>query len=179
MPEPLLTRYMQPLLAGRQAECFALISDALHDGRPARDVISDVVWPAMNQVDRLFRADQINAALEISVPEFMQLVSHEVVPGHVTNIAWIQALYARRKLGFESTVLTMNTRGAARAEGIGVGWVSILDPVRIAEILEVPKDWTFIGHLCVGYPEEEHDTPALQRADWERRRPAAGTILYR
>jgi len=68
---------------------------------------------------------------------------------------------------------------AARAEGIGVGWVSILDPVRVAEILEVPKDWTFIGHLCIGYPEEEHDTPALQRAHWERRHPAAGTILYR
>jgi 5,6-dimethylbenzimidazole synthase len=67
----------------------------------------------------------------------------------------------------------------ARAEGIGVGWVSILDPVRIAEVLEVPKDWTFIGHLCIGYPEEEHDAPALQRADWERRHPAAGTIVYR
>ena len=68
---------------------------------------------------------------------------------------------------------------AARAEGVGVGWVSILDPGTIAEILEVPRDWIFIGHLCIGYPEEEHDTPALQRADWERRHPSAGTILYR
>jgi 5,6-dimethylbenzimidazole synthase len=68
---------------------------------------------------------------------------------------------------------------AARAEGIGVGWVSILDPARIAEIIEVPSAWTFIGHLCVGYPEEEHDTPALQRANWERRHPPTGTILYR
>ena len=67
----------------------------------------------------------------------------------------------------------------ARAEGIGVGWVSILDPGRMAEILEVPKDWTFIGHLCIGYPEEEHDIPALQRADWERRHAPAGTILSR
>jgi 5,6-dimethylbenzimidazole synthase len=67
----------------------------------------------------------------------------------------------------------------ARAEGIGVGWVSILDPATIVEILEVPKDWSFIGHLCIGYPEEEHDIPALQRADWERRRAPAGTIVYR
>src|SRR4249920_3593649 len=67
----------------------------------------------------------------------------------------------------------------ARAEGIGVGWVSILDPVRIALILEVPKDWTFIGHLCIGYPEEEHDIPALQRADWERRHSSAGVVIYR
>ncbi|HET9693063.1 MAG TPA: hypothetical protein VFP48_01670 [Steroidobacteraceae bacterium] len=61
---------------------------------------------------------EINAALQISVPEFVQLVSHEVVPGHVTTFALIQALYARRKLGFEATVLTMNTRGAALSEGI-------------------------------------------------------------
>jgi len=63
-------------------------------------------------------AYEINASLEISVPEFLQLVSHEVVPGHVTTFAWIQALYARGNLGFESTVLTMNTRGAALSEGI-------------------------------------------------------------
>lgn len=67
----------------------------------------------------------------------------------------------------------------ARAEGIGLGWVSILDPVRIGEILEVPADWTFIGHLCIGYPEEENDTPALQRQGWERRHPTAGAVIQR
>jgi len=68
---------------------------------------------------------------------------------------------------------------AARAEGIGVGWVSILDPARVAEILDVPKDWTFIGHLCIGYPEEEVDLPALQRQGWERRHPSADVVIYR
>lgn len=68
---------------------------------------------------------------------------------------------------------------AARAEGIGVGWVSILDPARVAEILDVPQGWTFIGHLCVGYPEEEADLPALQRQGWERRHPSAGVVIYR
>ncbi|MGB6906569.1 MAG: 5,6-dimethylbenzimidazole synthase [Methyloceanibacter sp.] len=67
----------------------------------------------------------------------------------------------------------------ARAEGIGVGWVSILDPVRVAEILDVPPAWTFIGHLCIGYPEEETDIPALQRQGWERRHPSAGTVIQR
>ena len=42
-------------------------------------------------------------------------------------------------------------------------WVSILDPGTIPEILEVPRDWTFIGHLCIGYPEEEHDARASAR----------------
>jgi 5,6-dimethylbenzimidazole synthase len=67
----------------------------------------------------------------------------------------------------------------ARAEGIGVGWVSILDPVRVAEILQVPKEWTFIGHLCIGYPQEETDLPALQRQGWERRHATADVVIYR
>jgi len=68
---------------------------------------------------------------------------------------------------------------AARVEGIGVGWVSILDPARIAAILDVPAAWTFIGYLCVGYPSEEHDTPALEREGWENRRAAHEIALYR
>jgi 5,6-dimethylbenzimidazole synthase len=61
---------------------------------------------------------------------------------------------------------------AARAEGIGLGWVSILDPVRVNEILAVPKSWKFIGYLCLGYPDAEFDRPELERADWEHRRAA-------
>ncbi|MGE3528898.1 MAG: 5,6-dimethylbenzimidazole synthase [Methyloceanibacter sp.] len=68
---------------------------------------------------------------------------------------------------------------AARAEGIGVGWVSILDPKRMAAILDVPEDWVFIGHLCIGYPEASDDRPALERAGWERRQTPASTVLYR
>jgi 5,6-dimethylbenzimidazole synthase len=68
---------------------------------------------------------------------------------------------------------------AARAEGIGMGWVSILDPARIAAIVDVPPDWVFIGHLCVGYPVKEDDTPALERAGWEHRHAPKGVVLYR
>jgi hypothetical protein len=61
---------------------------------------------------------EINAALQISVPEFQQLVSHEVVPGHVTTFAFLQDLFVRGEVGFEASVLTMNTRCAALFEGI-------------------------------------------------------------
>jgi 5,6-dimethylbenzimidazole synthase len=68
---------------------------------------------------------------------------------------------------------------AARAEGIGVGWVSILDPSRMIAILELPQEWVFIGHLCVGYPLAADDTPALEREGWEHRHPSNGVVLYR
>ena len=61
---------------------------------------------------------ELNAALEISVPEFQQLVSHEVVPGHVTTFAYLQDLFVRGLAGFEASVLTMNTRASVLFEGI-------------------------------------------------------------
>lgn len=68
---------------------------------------------------------------------------------------------------------------AARAQGIGMGWVSILDPGRMAEILDVPKDWRFIGYFCLGYPESEDTAPELERQGWEHRRPAEEFIVRR
>ncbi|WP_100964578.1 5,6-dimethylbenzimidazole synthase [Bosea sp. FBZP-16] len=57
---------------------------------------------------------------------------------------------------------------AARAHGLGLGWVSILDPAEIAAIVGAPPDWKLIGYLCLGYPEEEQEVPELVRAGWER-----------
>lgn len=66
---------------------------------------------------------------------------------------------------------------AARAEGIGLGWVSILNPVRIHEILELEESLKFVGYLCIGYPEQELDRPELEQAKWETRRgPGEFTI---
>ena len=68
---------------------------------------------------------------------------------------------------------------AARAEGIGLGWVSILSPDRIHAILDVPASWKLIAYLCIGYPETECDQPELERAKWEFRRSAAEFTLRR
>ena len=60
----------------------------------------------------------------------------------------------------------------ARAEGLGVGWVSILDPAQLAKDLKSPADWHLVGYLCVGWPEADSDTPELERAGWESREPS-------
>lgn len=59
---------------------------------------------------------------------------------------------------------------ATRAAGLGVGWVSILDPDALKISLGVDAGWSLIGYLCVGWPEEETLDPELERAGWERRR---------
>ena len=66
---------------------------------------------------------------------------------------------------------------AARAHGIGMGWVSILDPKMIAELLEVPAEWKFIGYFCLGYPLLDDTVPELEQMGWEERRlPSSVTI---
>jgi 5,6-dimethylbenzimidazole synthase len=52
-------------------------------------------------------------------------------------------------------------------------------PMRMTSIVDVPRDWTFIGHLCIGYPQAEDDTPVLEREGWEHRRPSAGSLIRR
>ena len=68
---------------------------------------------------------------------------------------------------------------AARAQGIGMGWVSILDPKAAAAILSVPEDWKFIGYFCLGYPQADDKVPELERAGWESRRLPPSTVLRR
>ncbi|MFZ0825282.1 MAG: hypothetical protein WAM87_16585 [Terriglobales bacterium] len=109
---------------------------------------------SMNYLGRARNADgspqyeaayEINASLQISVPEFEQLVSHEVVPGHVTTFAYLQSLYARRKAGFEASVLTMNTRAATLFEGIANN--AILIAHGVTEIEQLPDEDLQIGVL--------------------------------
>ncbi|ALN74053.1 hypothetical protein M673_15105 [Aureimonas sp. AU20] len=79
-----------------------------------------------------------------------------------------------------SAVLAAHTLWlAARAEGLGLGWVSILDPAEVIGILDVPTGWRFIGYFCLGYPEAPAASPELERAGWERRRTLISKLVYR
>jgi 5,6-dimethylbenzimidazole synthase len=56
-----------------------------------------------------------------------------------------------------------------RAEGLGLGWVSVLDPKQLAVDLNADPAWRLIGYFCIGWPEQISDTPELQREGWEQR----------
>ncbi|WP_412542418.1 5,6-dimethylbenzimidazole synthase [Longispora sp. K20-0274] len=79
-----------------------------------------------------------------------------------------------------SAVLAVHTLWlAARARGVGVGWVSILDPVAAAASLEVPPSWRLVAYLCLGYPLAESETPELERLGWQSRTSACRAVLHR
>lgn len=68
---------------------------------------------------------------------------------------------------------------AARARGIGLGWVSILDPCKVTEILAVPPAWRLVAYLCLGLPQEEHPDPELERHGWQPEDPTGADLFER
>ena len=65
---------------------------------------------------------------------------------------------------------------AATARGLGLGWVSIIDPDELTSAIDVPDDWVFIGCVCIGWPETYDLEPELERAGWESRMHGAVVI---
>ncbi len=68
---------------------------------------------------------------------------------------------------------------AARAYGIGMGWVSIIDADRVTGILDAPTNWRLVAYLCLGYPQEATEIPELERAGWEKRNARKVVLLER
>ena len=141
---------------------------------------------SMNYIGRARKPDgtpryeatyEINASLQISVPEFEQLVSHEVVPGHVTTFAYLQDLYFRGKAGFEATVLTMNTRSATLFEGIANN--AILIAHGVTEVEQLPDEDLQIGVLLALLQDDAKNQSSY--LIWGERTPCetVATILRR
>jgi 5,6-dimethylbenzimidazole synthase len=79
-----------------------------------------------------------------------------------------------------SAVLAVHTLWlAARSYGLGLGWVSILDPMEVNCGLHVPHDWKLIAYLCIGYPREDNCSPELLRRGWESTLPVKEITLKR
>jgi len=67
---------------------------------------------------------------------------------------------------------------AARAEGVGVGWVSILDPADLSLLLDLPSHVIPVAYLAVGYPEEFPEKPLLESVGWRERLPLQELVFY-
>jgi nicotinate-nucleotide--dimethylbenzimidazole phosphoribosyltransferase len=67
---------------------------------------------------------------------------------------------------------------AARAEGLGVGWVTLFRPDDLARLLHIPEGVETLGWLCVGWPDERPPDPGLARAGWSARQPLGDVVLH-
>jgi hypothetical protein len=160
---------------------LAAVPRANIDFLPIRDA-----WfsGSMNYLGRARNADgtpqyeanyEINASLQISYPEFEQLVSHEVVPGHVTTFAYLQNLYVRKLAGFEATVLTMNTRAATLFEGIANN--AILIAHGVTEIDQLPEEEMQIGVLLALLQDDAKNQSSYLTWGEERQQAEVAEVL--
>jgi len=83
-----------------------------------------------------------------------------------------------RTTWFSAAIAIQNLWLAARAEGLGVGWVSFFEPADVANVLDLPAHIELVGYLCVGYVEEFAAAPELVRSGWARRRPLEWAIHH-
>lgn len=76
----------------------------------------------------------------------------------------------------QSTAMAIHTLWlAARAENVGLGMVSILDPEGIERLFSVPSHWRFAAYLCLGRAEQDDDRPLLHRVGWQDDAPTRWT----
>src|SRR3954452_8520869 len=66
---------------------------------------------------------------------------------------------------------------AARAEGLGLGWVTLFRPDELAALLHLPDGVVTLGWLCLGWPDERPPAPGLERAGWSRRLPLVDVVV--
>ena len=67
---------------------------------------------------------------------------------------------------------------AARAEGLGLGWVTLFPPEELAALVGLPPGVETLGWLCLGWPDERPPAPGLERAGWSRRAPLDTVVLH-
>ena len=79
---------------------------------------------------------------------------------------------------YSSVCAVQNLWLAARAEGIGVGWVSILSPPDLRRILNIPAEIIPIAYLCLGFVDSFGDGPELEKVGWERRAPLEKVLFH-
>lgn len=70
---------------------------------------------------------------------------------------------------YSTCLAVQNIWLAARAEGVGIGWVSILDPQAVGNILQLPEGVELVAYLCAGYPIEFQARPMLEQVGWKER----------
>lgn len=108
-------------------------------------------------------------------PELMAVFCDErAEAGHGLGLATMPEM-----LRYSCVLAINNLWLAARIRGIGIGWVSILEPASVSAILDVPDHWSLIALLCIGYPAEESETPELERRGWQAREPLADRVFER
>lgn len=180
IPDDVLSRVLYaahhaPSVGFMQPWNFLVIKDqtvktAVHKGfKKANDAAADMFEP---EKSRLYRTLKLEGILESPINICItcdRSRTGSVVLGRTTN----------KEMDLFSTVCAVqNFWLAARAEGLGVGWVSIIEQDDLRAALNIPAEIVPIAYLCVGYVAHFNAEPDLQTAGWLNRTPIEDLVFF-
>lgn len=180
IPDDVLSRVLYaahhaPSVGFMQPWNFLVIKDqavkaAVHEGfKKANDAAADMFEP---EKSKLYRKLKLEGILESPINICItcdRSRTGSVVLGRTTN----------KEMDLFSTVCAVqNFWLAARAEGLGVGWVSIIEQDDLRAALNIPAEIVPIAYLCVGYVSHFNSEPDLQTAGWLNRTPIEDLVFF-
>jgi 5,6-dimethylbenzimidazole synthase len=184
LPEPLPERLLRRLLVAAQSapsvgfmqpSRYILVRDLA-----VRQAIHDIFKKARAEAAEDFtgdRLDQYNSLkLEgiLEAPQNLCIVCDaESERGHKLGRHSMPETAA-----YSAVCAVQNLWLAARAEGVGVGWVSIVDPDELRAALSIPSHLVIVAYLCLGYVDRFADEPELERFGWEKRVDLESVLSY-
>lgn len=177
MEDLLRTASLAPSVGNSQPWRFVRLRDAALRERLIAHVDDEVVkasarYTANEQHDN-YLSLKLHGIRE--APELIAVFCDEQPQaGHGLGIATMPEM-----LHYSTVLAIYNLWLAGRVRGIGVGWVSILDPAHVTAMLDVPAHWSLIALLCLGFPEEETATPELEQRGWQAREPWQDRVFER
>jgi 5,6-dimethylbenzimidazole synthase len=97
---------------------------------------------------------------------------------HSTRLSARRCIIPCRRRRYSTVCAIHNLWLAARSEGVGVGWVSILDPEKVRQLLNIPDHLVIVAYLCLGYVDRFSSEPDLERFGWEKRVALNTVVSY-
>lgn len=173
--EPLEDGLLHRLLsAAHQAPSVGLMQPwhfVLIQRRATRKAMQDLFMEANLAASRIYSGDQAEAYSKLKLAGILEAPLNLCVA--CDNTAPRGGGLGRQTMPetavYSAVCAIQNLWLAARAEGVGVGWVSILQPEKVKQLLGIPSRMTLVAYLCLGYVDCFQQAPELETLGWERR----------
>lgn len=180
LPDPVLKRllgaaHQAPSVGLMQPSRFVVIRDA-----DIRRAIYDVFVDANTAASSTYEGQRQSQYTSLKLQGLLEAPQHLCVLCDTTSTRGhnLGRLTMPETAVYSTVCAVQNLWLAARAEGVGIGWVSILDPKALCDILHVPEHITPVAYLCMGYVEAFEATPDLERFGWEARVDLSSCVSF-
>lgn len=144
---------------------FVIVKD-----KEIRSKIKDSFLEENVKAKALFKEEQLDAYTQLKLEGITESALNIAV-FYKPSYSPVLGQTTMKEAGVYSVVCAIqNMWLMARALEIGLGWVSIIDPEKVKEILNAPEDRQLIGYLCLGHVDVFYENPELERLKWEKRK---------